>query len=117
MPPIRDVVGYCPMGCGPHLHVMSGGMIKCLDPECPNPGAVTHILSDQETEHVAEITDDGWTLKHPLRERLGGDLFACEMGRKMTAVQESERSMAAGRWRLTLTEQGSLVFKRADPPG
>lgn len=116
MPPIRDVVGYCPMGCGPRLHVMSGGMIMCLAPECPDPGAVTGIISDPETEHVADITSDGWTLKHPLRERVGDGLFACGAGRALAQFDEAGKLPAPGRWRFRLDADGTFPpFERLAP--
>jgi Family of unknown function (DUF6085) len=110
MPPIRDVVGYCPMGCGPHLHVMSGGMIMCLAPKCPDPGSVTKILSDPETGHVVEVTDNGYTVKHPLRERVD-DLFSCG-----TALAMGAEVLPPGRWRPEARDDGTLFFKRIDPP-
>ncbi len=53
---IRDISGaYCPMGCGETLHLMTGGMMQCLNRGCPNSGAAQKILSDPE--HVPG--DDG----------------------------------------------------------
>ena len=109
MPPIRDVVGYCPMGCGQHLHLMPGGMIKCLAPGCPDPGSVTKILLDPETEHAVEVTDDGFMVKHPLRERVD-DLFACTTGMAMGA-----QVLPVGRWRPQVRDDGTLFFKRIEP--
>lgn len=115
MPFIRDVAGHCPMGCGPHLHVMSGGMVKCLAEGCPDPGAVTKILADRETGHVADVTEDGWTLKHPLRERIGDGLFTCGAGGALARLAEAGALPAPGRWRLRLDADGSFpVFEAAE---
>jgi hypothetical protein len=116
MPPIRDVVGYCPMGCGQHLHLMPGGMVKCLAPECPDPGSVTKLLSDPETEHVADFTDDGWTLKHPLHERLDDGLFACGAGSALACFAEAGTLPPPGRWRFRLDADGTLPpFEQVAP--
>lgn len=66
------------MGCGETLHLMPGGMIMCLSPRCPDQGGAQKILSDPESEHVVLFGADSFTVRHPLRERLG-DLLACEV--------------------------------------
>lgn len=77
---IRDVRGFCPMGCGPTLHLMPTGFIQCLAPECPDRGAVSTLLADAETEHIVDLKADGtMTLQHPLRERIQGSLFDCDL--------------------------------------
>jgi hypothetical protein len=106
MPPIRDVVGYCPMGCGPHLHVMSGGMIMCLAKGCPDPGAVTGILSDPETSDIVQVNEDGFSILYPLRERLGGGLFDCPVNKALAAM--AEPPALPGRYRATMEEDGML---------
>jgi hypothetical protein len=94
---------------------MSGGMIMCLAPGCPDPGTVTAILSDPETEHVAEVTEDGWTLKHPLRERAGDGLFACRAGEVMHQAEE-DGALVPGRWRLLPGRDGATAAFQAVPP-
>jgi hypothetical protein len=32
-----------------------------------------------ERHHVIQFADSGWTISHPLRERLDGSLFDCPM--------------------------------------
>jgi hypothetical protein len=77
------VAGFCPMGCGSTLILGEGGMVGCSSPGCPRPSAVTEILSDPETAHVVAVHGDGWTAKHPLRERLGDDLLLCDLAAAM----------------------------------
>lgn len=75
----RQITGYCPMGCGDTLGVDRAGRVGCYAEGCPRPDAAHRLLTDAETEHLVYVTEDGWTVKHPLRERLrGGGLFACE---------------------------------------
>lgn len=82
-----DIVGFCPACGNKSLHVESGvGTVHCLQRGCLNPGAAHAILSDPEIEHILEVLPDveteqsgRWTLKHPLRERVDGDLFSCSV--------------------------------------
>ena len=72
------VSGFCPMGCGATLRYMPFREIRCSNRDCPRPGAVTELLADQETEHIVRIDEDGWTIRHPLWERLDDKLMTCE---------------------------------------
>lgn len=75
----RAVRGRCPMGCGETLFIGEGGWITCSFISCPRPAAVADLLDDRETEHLVTFSDDGFTVKHPLRERLDDALLACEL--------------------------------------
>lgn len=74
-----DVTGYCPMGCGRTLFVGSGGYITCSYIDCPRPDAVADLLADRETEHVVRFDENGFTVRHPLRERLDDKLMTCDL--------------------------------------
>ncbi|MEV1295803.1 DUF6085 family protein [Pseudonocardia sp. NPDC049635] len=74
-----EVTGYCPMGCGRTLFLAAGGRVTCRHVDCPAPCAVDDLLDDRETEHVVEFADTVFTVRHPLRERLGDQLMACEL--------------------------------------
>jgi hypothetical protein len=67
------------MGCGHTLFVADGGYITCSYVHCPNPTAVTDLLEDRETEHMVEIGEEKFTVRHPLRERLGDKLMTCDL--------------------------------------
>jgi Family of unknown function (DUF6085) len=90
------VAGLCPMGCGPTLILGEGGMVGCSSPGCPRPSAVTEILSDPETEHVLEVGADGWSARHPLRERLDDQLLSCDL----TAAMLEGLPTPPGRYRV-----------------
>lgn len=75
----EQVQGWCPMGCGKTLFLGSGGYVTCNWVKCPNPSAAADILDTSETEHVVQLNEYDFDLQHPLRERLNGDLFACEL--------------------------------------
>lgn len=73
------ITGYCPMGCGQTLFLGEGGYVTCSMLSCPNPTSVSDLLDDLQTEHVMTVTREGFTLRHPLRERIGRKLEECEM--------------------------------------
>lgn len=99
---IRDVEGYCPMGCGRTLHLMQSGIIKCLSRDCPDPIAVHKILSDPETAHVVDLGESAWGAKHPLRERIGDQLLDCRIGD--AAEQAHAFGQESGRYRVTRSD-------------
>lgn len=86
------IKGFCPMGCGRTLHVKEEGAVYCGWPGCPNPEAAGLMLMEKETEHVGILHDSTFTLKHPVRERISGDIMSCQLaGRLMklfTTVNE-----------------------------
>ena len=72
------VKGFCPLGCGPTLQRReTDDKIVCQHGRCPRPTAVSDLLADREHEHVVQFSDSGYTVKHPLRERLDDHLLRC----------------------------------------
>lgn len=94
------VAGYCPMGCGQTLFVGSEGGITCSYYRCPRPGAVDTILSDPETEHIVLLEERHFAVEHPLRERVDGELFDCEINRRLSSLDGPPRE--PGRYRVTI---------------
>lgn len=82
------VNGHCPMGCGETLFLGEGGYVTCSYVDCPKPDAVATILEDNETEHIARFDGEGFSLMHPLRERLDGELFNCGVHLGLRAFAE-----------------------------
>lgn len=74
----RSVAGYCPV-CGGSLFLGDGGHVTCRRVDCPRPTAVDELLEDRETEHVVVFGDTGFTVRHPLRERLDDELMTCKL--------------------------------------
>jgi hypothetical protein len=88
------------MGCGTTLFLGTGGHVTCRRIDCPNPSAVDQILGDRETEHLVDFTAAGFSILHPLRERLDpdeGGLLGCVLHRHITALIGPP--VAAGRYR------------------
>lgn len=91
------VKGFCPMGCGPTLYLASGGYVECYVPTCPDSNAASSILEDPETEHVAVFTLTGFTIRHPLKERLGDALLTCDLQKLLSDLGTPPQVM--GRYR------------------
>lgn len=94
----EKVQGFCPMGCGETLFLGSGGYVTCSWIDCPNPTAVSDILANQETEHIVLIGAGDFSLQHPLRERLNGELFNCALHEYLESLTGPPR--ARGRYRV-----------------
>jgi hypothetical protein len=86
-----SVKGYCPM-CGRASLVVpeEGGDVVCMHTGCPAPDAVSKLLDDRETEHLVQVTFRGWTVRHPLKERIGDALMTCRLGAYLTNVSQPE---------------------------
>lgn len=67
------------MGCGTTLFRAVSGHIYCTTETCPRPNAVAEILADGETAHIVVVDRDGFTVRHPLRERLDDALLTCDV--------------------------------------
>jgi hypothetical protein len=98
---------YCPMGCGNTLHVMQPGMIRCLLKGCHDPMAVQKILSQPESHlDIVQIDEDGFSILHPLRERIGGGLFDCPVNKALLAM--SAPPAPPGRYQAKLGDDGRV---------
>jgi hypothetical protein len=78
---VRKVHGRCPACAQETLSLGSDNRLRCLSDGCPRPDAAHLILGDGETEHVVIFGESGWTLYHPLRERLDDGLATCRLHR------------------------------------
>lgn len=97
------VKGFCPMGCGSTLFVASGGYVTCSFIHCPNPTAVSDLLADREVEHVVQFDEDDFTVRHPLRERLGDALMDCELHHFIAELDGPP--VALGRYRASFSNR------------
>lgn len=73
--------GYCPRGCGQTLYAEEmnvSNRIICMGEACDDPVAVNKLLQDSETEHVVRFSLHDFTVRHPLRERIGDELMDCD---------------------------------------
>lgn len=104
-----SVVGQCPMGCGETLALDYLHRVYCIMADCPRQMATHEILSEIVTDHIIEVRAHDFTLKHPLRERLDGDLFDCHMHRDLHELDSAP--VPVGRYAVTYDEDGELHFE------
>lgn len=96
------VIGHCPMGCGRTLGIGSAHLIVCTADTCPRPTAAHELLANAETEHIVELLDDTFNIRHPLRERLGDAILTCPLAAWIAHRDESPEP--TGRYRATIAE-------------
>jgi hypothetical protein len=96
------VLGYCP-SCGQDKLTVaaSGGAIVCHHFGCAEPTAVHDILRDREVQHIVTFTEDGWTLRHPLIERIDDRLVNCDVHEMLAELTQTDR-LEPGRWRVSM---------------
>ncbi len=104
----ENVVGYCPMGCGQTLMLGTGGHVTCGHLPCPDPCAVDSILTERETEHIVNFDRSGFTVWHPLRERVGAALLDCALHNDIASMAgppvhpgKYRATRSGGRWTWT----------------
>lgn len=88
---MNKIKGFCPYGCGETLFNREGH-INCSFSSCPNPFSVDEILNDSESEHIVIIKNNGFSIKHPLKERNTenlSDLFSCDLHRFLTSLDKA----------------------------
>lgn len=113
------IMGFCPMGCGETLEMrltlsptpgsrddlstsssnnVPPATLVCVSADCPRPSAAGELLADAETEHIIIFDSRGFTVQHPLRERLDGELFGCSVHQQIRDNPESQGRL--GRYRV-----------------
>ncbi|HXS32224.1 MAG TPA: DUF6085 family protein [Solirubrobacterales bacterium] len=106
-----NVRGHCPIGCGETLFVGGGGHVTCSYETCPRPAAVDELLAERETEHIVVFTPTNFSIQHPLRERLDGELFDCELHAHLSNL--GGPPVAPGRYRVIRDHRGLLRYEEA----
>lgn len=110
------IQGFCP-ACGRDtLFLGSGGYVTCgwIDERepCPDPGAAADLLdAARETQHLVQFEADTFSVQHPLFERLNGDLWACDVHKRIAALDGPP--VALGRYRLQIID-GRMHWQSAD---
>jgi hypothetical protein len=99
------VAGFCPYGCGDTLFLGDGGHVTCSLLGCPNPTGVDELLH-LDHEHYVTFDEDGFTVEHPLRERINGTMHGCPLHSYLQTLDGAP--MKPGRYR---------VVETADRPG
>lgn len=73
-----------------------------------------NTLGEIEPEHVIDLRDDGWTLRHPLICR-EVDLFGCALGQVITDQMRDGAPDERGRFIVTLSDEGFAVIGEQVP--
>lgn len=76
------------MGCGETLELNNYGTIVCAHVRCRSRFAAHTILSNPETDHIVTFTKDGFSIKHPLRERIEDALLDCKFHEHCMFLQD-----------------------------
>ena len=58
---------------------LEGGKLMCREPGCPAPDTAARLLTDREVYHRVDFAADGFTIRHPLHERIGDALMSCPL--------------------------------------
>lgn len=95
---MSHINGFCPMGCGKTLY-LDGPDIACCNSKCPRDTAAAEILADPQTGHIVELGMRDFSIIHPLRERLDGQLLECELSECLQDLGEPPQP--PGRYRVT----------------
>ncbi len=103
------VKGWCPMGCGETLVTLADHSIACEADNCPRPFAVAEILADNETEHIAMMYEETYSVKHPLRERLDDKLLDCDVHRAIRDEFAPPRE-GTGLYRVRVSEGEGIGY-------
>jgi hypothetical protein len=110
---IFKVHGYCPMGCGETLYLDGLACVRCDQPNCPRPDAADRILADPETEHLVTVAEDGYSMKHPLHERLDNALLSCALGAEIGELyQDVGDYLGMGTFRVVPTPPRGWTWTR-----
>ncbi len=97
---VMAVRGRCPACGGPGLVVLNE-RLECSLPRCPRPTAAGELFADGETEHVVLLDERGFSIQHPLIERLDGALMHCTLHQALRALEGPPA--APGYYRVTRT--------------
>jgi hypothetical protein len=98
------------MGCGEFLELQLDGSVACVGAKCPRPSAAQEILAGGETEHIVTFDEFGFTIRHPLQERLDDALMGCGLHRRLASSIEDPPE-PLGLYRITLLPAGNLHYQ------
>jgi hypothetical protein len=91
-----------------YMAAVHAGSIEAL----VESGAADDVLADPDTNHVATFHAVGFTIRHPLHERLAGGLESCALYEYCAAMTNPpppgryrvDRDPVEGGWSFTLVE-------------
>lgn len=86
------VKGTCP-ACGNQTlrYAASRLGVVCTTPGCPRPSAVNALLAIATPEHEVELRANGFSIKHPMIERIDDALFNCPLHAYLTEIVDGRQ--------------------------
>jgi hypothetical protein len=110
---MKQVNGFCPMGCGETLWLDTHGYVTCQNVECERPRAASELLA-LPADHFVTFDDFGFTVEHPMRERVLGTMPKCEVHAALRKLQGPP--VPNGRYKVTKREHDatSESFRSGD---
>jgi hypothetical protein len=110
-----DMHAPCPMCSERKLHILVSGVIRCLNRKCPRPMGAQEILDGDPGADIVQIDEGGFSILHPLRERIDGGLFDCPVNKAILAM--AEPPAPPGRYRAALGEDRALNLTPVEEAG
>jgi hypothetical protein len=114
----HGIRGRCPM-CALSMLVVRDERIRCLQPECPDPEAVSKLLeATGQHDHFLTIGPvTGFSLEHPLRERIDEkqSMATCPLQFALNLLWQAPAP--AGRYRVALINGKVEILGLAPAPG
>lgn len=98
----------CP-ACGERTLIRGfQGRIACTGgDDCPDTDAANRLLNDPHiTDHLVKVNGDGWTIRHPLAERVDNRLFRCPYGYELASQRAANRNLWPGTYLLDQSPVG-----------
>lgn len=102
----------CP-ACGSATLVLHDDKVMCEHAGCPRPDTVWLLLSDVEIEHIVRLNESDFTIRHPLRERVGTELLDCRMHTAVGDALAEHNDLEVGTYRVWLGEEGNVLWEVA----
>lgn len=104
----------------PYPNSGSVAVLKCLHPECPHPDGLQEMLTSpgfaEPAKHKAFLHEDGWSVTHPLIERITGEILTCPI--HSVAGEARERELPLGVYEITggVTDFDNWVLVPSEEP-
>lgn len=92
-----SVDGFCPE-CGEQTLVLVGSRLQCVNEVCPKWDAAHALLQDREVRHVVQVGQAGWTVRHPLVERIDDELMVCGLHAHLDRILRHNRPPVGRYW-------------------
>lgn len=92
--------------------------MRCFNVECPDKIAAAKVLMEgQDRHHMVRVNRGSWTLKHPIYERLGDQLFSCGVANQVVDWLDNNPEVLEGLYRVHADSAGKVVVVDEEDQG